>query len=78
MERQTFRRLGLHQRLTFHYNPFALRSLHKLFNIIRGMASPYFSSYIYIYIAGRMKNAASPTKNATCEQDPDAFPKRSE
>ena len=25
---------------------------------------------IYIYIADRMKNAASPTKNATCEQDP--------
>ena len=30
--------------------PFALRSLHKLFNIIRGMASPYFSTYIYLYI----------------------------
>ena len=31
----------------------------------------YIYIYIYIiYIAGRMKNAASPTKNATCEQDP--------
>ena len=34
----------------FDENQFALRSLYKLFNIIRGMASRYFSSYIFVCV----------------------------